>query len=390
VSSRGPTVAAEPSVSVIVPTYQRRELVQRAVASVLAQTHRDFELIVIDDGSSDGTDVALEPLGDLIRYHWQPNRGVAAARNAGLRLARGSIVAFLDSDNRWLRSHLEVVTAALDRHPQAVLVTTCPGFEFAARWRRTEPCLLSPFPSSMVTNVVGFISCVAVRRDAVLAAGGFDEELPVAEDAELWPRLGLLGEFSVVRRRTVIREYGTSSLMERGRARGDYIDAFGHGWQRFQAELERSARPDAQALARQAEGGVAFLQALVAIRSGDDAAARTRLSDACRELPELSRAPREVINRMWITLPDSHRRPAWLRYLTALAELWPDPRADTPAFVTGLAFWTAARAGNPVQAAHLARRWLSVVSLGYVRRTMRVRLRGARLRLDMRLHSRRR
>jgi hypothetical protein len=375
---------------VILPTYQRRGLVERAVASVLSQTDRDFELIVIDDGSSDGTDHALAPWGERIRYHWQPNRGVAAARNAGLHLARGSIIAFLDSDNRWLRSHLGVVTTALDRYPEAVLVTTCPGFEFAPRWRRAKPQLLKPFPVSLVTNVVGFISCVAVRRDAVLAAGGFDERLPVGEDAELWPRLGLLGEFSVVRRRTVIREYGTSSLMERGRARGDYIHAFEHSWRRLLAELERSTRPDAASLARQAEGSVAFLAALVAIGSGDDAAARTHLHRACSRLPDLSHAPRAVINRMWITLPDSHQRPARLRYLTALAELWPDPRADTPVFIAGVAFWTAARAGSPVQTARLARRWLSAVSLGYVRRTMRVRLRGARQRLDRRLHSRKR
>jgi hypothetical protein len=377
-----------PEVSVIVPTYQRRERVQRAIASVLAQSHRDFELIVIDDGSDDGTNRALAPLGERIRYHWQPNRGVAAARNAGLRLARGSIVAFLDSDNRWLRSHLAVVTAALDRHPQAVLVTTCPSFEFAGRWQRGTPRLLDPFPSSLVTNIVGFISCVAVRRDAVMAAGGFDEKLRVGEDAELWPRLGLLGEFITVHRRTVIREYAASSLMERGRARGDYVDAFEHSWQRLLGEFERSARPDAAALARQVKGSVAFLAALLAVGSGDDDAARAQLREACLRLPELSSAPRAVINRMWITLPDSDRRPDRLRYLAALAELWPEPRADTPVFLRGLVFWTALRAGDPCEAARHAWGWLSTATPRYVRRTMHLRLRGARQRLDRRLYSR--
>jgi glycosyltransferase involved in cell wall biosynthesis len=379
-----------PRVSVIVPTYQRRDRVQRAVASVFTQTDDDFELIVVDDGSTDGTGEALAPLGDRLHYHWQPNRGVAAARNEGVRLARAPIVAFLDSDNRWLRSHLAVVTAALDRLPEAVLVTTCASFEFAPRWRRPEPRLLEPFPGSLVTNIVGFISGVAVRRAALLAAGGFDESLSVGEDADLWARLGLLGEFSVVRRRTFIREYGASSLMVSGRARGEYIKAFEHSWQRLIRELERSERPDAAALARKAEGSLAFHRAVVAIGSGRADAARTHLRTACSKLPELSAAPLQVIRRVWITLPDCDQRRPRLRYLTALAELWPDPRADTSVYITGQAFLSAARAGDIAQAAHLTRRWLSTASPGYVRRTMRARLRGARQRLDMRLHSRRR
>jgi hypothetical protein len=384
-----PAVSA-PKVSVILPTYQRRDLVQRAVASVLAQTDRDFELIVVDDGSTDGTGEALAPLRDRIRYHWQPNAGVAAARNTGVRLARAPIVAFLDSDNRWLRSHLAVVTDALDRYPEAVLTTTCPGFEFAARWRPGTPRLLKPFPISLVTNVVGFISCVAVRRDALLATGGFDESLSVGEDADLWLRLALLGDFSSVQRRTVIREYGPTSLMERGRAGGEYIHALGYSWRRLIAALEHSPRPDAAVLARQAEGSLAFHSAVVAIGSGDEAGARTHLRRACSELPALSQAPVEVVRRMWITLPESDQRRDRLGYLRLLAELWPDQGADTPVFISGRAFWTAARAGDPVQAAHLARRWLAGASLGYVRRTMRARVRGARLRLDRRLYTRRR
>jgi glycosyltransferase involved in cell wall biosynthesis len=113
-----------PVVSVIVPTYQRRESVQRAVRSVLAQTFRDFELIVVDDGSRDGTRASLAALGDSITYIWQENRGVSAARNAGLERARGELVAFLDSDDRWLPEHLTVMVALLRRHPEAVLASS--------------------------------------------------------------------------------------------------------------------------------------------------------------------------------------------------------------------------------------------------------------------------
>ena len=379
-----------PSVSVIVPTYQRRELVQHAVASVMGQTHRDFELIVIDDGSTDGTDEALAPLSDRVLYRWQPNRGVSAARNAGLRVARSPIVAFLDSDNRWLPTHLTLVTDALDRHPQAVLASTCPGFEFAGRWRRDEPRVTEPFPGALLGNNVGFVSCVAVRRAVVLAAGGFNEDLPVGEDTDLWLRLGLLGEFSFVRRRTVIKSYHPTSLMERGRVSGQYIHALKRNGQRLIAELEGSTRPDAAVLVRKAEGALAFHSGAMAIGSGDEAGARRHLRDACCKLPELSRTPRQVIGYGLVMLPESHERRERLRYLRALAELWPDRRADTPVFITGLAFWTAARAGLPVEAAGLASRWLSAASPGYVRRTMPARLGRARRRLDKRLHSRRR
>jgi glycosyltransferase involved in cell wall biosynthesis len=86
-----------PTISVIIPTYQRGELLRDAIESVEAQSYRDFELIVIDDGSTDGTGEMVESLGGWdgrLRYRWQRHRGVSAARNAGLRLARGEIAVF--------------------------------------------------------------------------------------------------------------------------------------------------------------------------------------------------------------------------------------------------------------------------------------------------------
>src|SRR2546421_13038913 len=101
---------AAPAVSVIVPTFQRREYVVRAVGSVLAQTYEDFELIVVDDGSTDGSGVALAGLDCRLRYLWQENRGTGAARQKGLGLVRGEIVAFLASHYTWLPPHLWIVT----------------------------------------------------------------------------------------------------------------------------------------------------------------------------------------------------------------------------------------------------------------------------------------
>ena len=142
-----------PSVSVVIPTYQRRGLVRRAVASVLGQTFQDFELIVVDDGSTDGTGDALEGIDERIRYTRQENRGVAAARNVGIRLARGEIIAFLDSDDRWLPDHLAVLTEVLARHPEAVLCTTCPRFHVGGRQTADDGKPVDAVPLLFAENV---------------------------------------------------------------------------------------------------------------------------------------------------------------------------------------------------------------------------------------------
>jgi glycosyltransferase involved in cell wall biosynthesis len=201
-----------PSVSVVLPTYQRRGLVERAIASVLAQTRRDFELIVVDDGSTDGTDAAIAGLGDAVRYEWQPNRGVSAARNVGIALARAPVVAFLDSDNQWLPDHLAVVTEVLERRAEAVLVSTCRECITAGTQGPEDAELRDVLPNLLLRNDVGLISCAAARRDALLAAGGFDERLSVAEDSELWLRLAMRGPFAFLRRRTVIPQSTVGGL----------------------------------------------------------------------------------------------------------------------------------------------------------------------------------
>lgn len=113
-----------PEVSIILPTFNRVDVIGRAVASILRQTHRDWELLVIDDGSNDGTVERLDGLDPRIRFIRQANQGVAAARNSGLAAAQGRFIAFMDSDDEWRPQFLALTTAFLRTHPDQHWVAT--------------------------------------------------------------------------------------------------------------------------------------------------------------------------------------------------------------------------------------------------------------------------
>ena len=145
-------------------------------------------------------------LGLRVRLLVEPGASPARARNVALASARGELIAFLDSDNWWLPDHLAVLAEVLERNPEAVLASTCRGFSLAGRARPARARLVDPLPGVLVLNDVGFVSCVAVRRTALVAVGGFDEELWVAEDSDLWARLAAEGCFAYLRRRTVFTQ----------------------------------------------------------------------------------------------------------------------------------------------------------------------------------------
>jgi glycosyltransferase involved in cell wall biosynthesis len=343
-----------PAVSVIIPTYQRRHYVSRAVDSVLRQTFTNFEVIVIDDGSSDGTADALARYGDRIRYSWQPNRGLSAARNAGIDLARGAIVAFLDSDDRFRPDHLAVVTEAFAQHPEAVLVSTCPRSHVAGRQKARDARLVDALPLSLLDHVAGLVDCIAVRREDLVAVGGFNEELRVAQDVELWLRLAARGPFSFVQRRTVVRQYTRGSLEERGGERGDYLHDLDVIARTGIDEVERLQRRDQRELAARAEGKVRYVAALGALARGDEIVVHIALRDACRMLPELSREGALVAKRLELLSPRRNER---AHHFATVARLWPDPTAETALFLRGRAITASFLAGRPFDALALAAAW---------------------------------
>jgi glycosyltransferase involved in cell wall biosynthesis len=185
-----------PRVSVIIPTHSRAELVPRAIESVLKQTFRDFELIVVDDGSNDNTHDVVAAISDprlqLIRL--PKSGGASCARNAGIASARGEWVAFLDDDDEWLPQLLERQLARLAQAPGASAVYCLRAGQVLDGKIVPSP-YKPPLPEGDVLDSVlasgHTISPCAhiVKRSALLEVGGFDETFSEAEDRDLWLRL---------------------------------------------------------------------------------------------------------------------------------------------------------------------------------------------------------
>ena len=183
-----------PAVSIIMPCYNAATHLPASVGSVLAQAFPDWELIAVDDGSGDGTLAWLQAQTDpRIRPFSQPNQGVSAARNAGLAAARGHYVAFLDADDTWSEGFLEKMLAALQARPDAVLAY-CGWQNLGLPGGRGAPFIPPDYetPGKAETLFAGCrwpIHAALVKREAVVAANGFDSALKNAEDFALWLRV---------------------------------------------------------------------------------------------------------------------------------------------------------------------------------------------------------
>ncbi len=202
-----------PKVSVIIPTFNRADKLSRAVSSVLNQSFTDFELIVVDDGSTDQTTRVMAPFRSQVIYLRFPfNQGVSAARNLGLQKASSSLIAFLDSDDYWLPQKLAVQVDFFDRHPEAQICQTeeiwiRKGRRVNPRKKHLKPsgdifaqslklCLISP-------------SAVMLRRTLFDEVGGFDEDLPACEDYDLWLRIACRCPVHLIPEPLVVKEGGT-------------------------------------------------------------------------------------------------------------------------------------------------------------------------------------
>jgi glycosyltransferase involved in cell wall biosynthesis len=219
---------SNPLVSVIVPTRNRRALVLRAVDSVLRQDCRDIELVVVDDGSTDGTAEALSSLGTCLVLHAN-SVGPAAARNVGIAAARGQYLAFLDSDDYWKESHLSRLLGAM-ASPEVGLVyspthsETLEGKPLGGR-RDRRKCYSGQVADPLFRHIFIHTSNVLVRTDLVRRIGGFDESLPVCEDYHLWLRLALLCQMASVPQITAVRCWHGQALSRQDRLSNGIVRA---------------------------------------------------------------------------------------------------------------------------------------------------------------------
>jgi len=188
-----------PRVSVIIPIYNGAATIERALKSVFEQTFSDFEIVVVDDGSTDETPSVLAKFGDRIRMIRQSNRGFPGARNAAVAASRGELLALIDHDDQWLPRKLELTVAALDTDPDASLVySDLIVVNEAGEESRSSPIgsdtAHAPTMDEMLSRIWPIMpSTVVMRRAAFDGAGGFGESLH--EDLDFWLLMREQGDF---------------------------------------------------------------------------------------------------------------------------------------------------------------------------------------------------
>jgi len=205
------------AVSVIIPTFNRAQKAARAISSVLYQTFGDYEIVVVDDGSTDHTSRALAPFHSHITHVTHPkNLGVSAARNTGIKASKAPLIAFLDSDDYWLPEKLAHQVAFFEHHAEALACQTQEvwirkGVRVNPGKRHLKPsgeifdaslklCLVSP-------------SAVMLKRSLLDEVGLFDEALPVCEDYDLWLRTAARYPIYLIDRALVVKEGGAADQL---------------------------------------------------------------------------------------------------------------------------------------------------------------------------------
>ena len=216
---------ASPLVSVIIPTYNRAATIAEAVESVLCQTHREIEVVVVDDGSTDSTLEVLCAFGDRIQVIRQKNAGPSAARNRGVRESMGEIIAFLDSDDLWLPDKIRQQVELMEQGGEGMCCCVCnaeskdldgkpegTSFELAG-FRPGIPRgeWLNP-GEVLATGFLLFNQVVAVRRAAFEKVGGFKTSLRLLEDFDLAIRLSSQGKWGFICDPLVIKRKETIGI----------------------------------------------------------------------------------------------------------------------------------------------------------------------------------
>lgn len=270
---------SRPLVSIIIPTYNRLRFLGEALDSVAAQTFRDYEVIVVDDGST-------EPVAEGAAHHAmkprvirQSRQGPAAARNRGIAEATADTVAFLDSDDLWQPTKLERFLQALESD-RSVRIFYGPMQPILADGTpvagRTKPCHAGWITQTLFCSSFVHVPAVVCRRELLTRAGGFDRSLPVCEDYDLWLRVSLREAFGMLEEPLALRRLHPDRLSKSSMSRNLAVKA--HVLQRFYESADAQRRLDPEvAAARLAR--VFHVAGRAAFRAGDFRLA----AEYCRE-----------------------------------------------------------------------------------------------------------
>jgi glycosyltransferase involved in cell wall biosynthesis len=207
-----------PAVSVCIPTYNRKDYLKETLQSVFAQTYKDYEVVIVDDGSTDGTGEMIKQLGYNVRYHWQRNGGAAAAKNKLIELAIGEYITLLDSDDLLVPDAIERMAAVMQREAEPVIVYG-PYLRIDRRGSvigKNKRRLYSGFVTKYLFQDVFVHSCGSMFPKSILEeAGGFDTSLRVCSDYDLWLRLSLKYHFAALSKPTFKRRRHPGNLTVR-------------------------------------------------------------------------------------------------------------------------------------------------------------------------------
>jgi len=197
-------------ISVIIPTYNRYELLKRALNSVFSQTYTPFEVIVIDDGSTDETQQIVQDFPN-IKYFYQENRGVSSARNLGIEKSASDWIAFLDSDDEWHENKLEEQVFFHKQNPKVLMSYT------DEKWIRESvevkvPKKFRKFGGDIFNECLSHCiiapSATLIHKDLLNAVGDFDESLEVCEDYDLWLRIAQSYKIGLVDKKLITKYAG--------------------------------------------------------------------------------------------------------------------------------------------------------------------------------------
>jgi len=283
-----------PLISVIIPAYNVAPYIGETLASVFAQTFTDYEVIVINDGSPDTAELerALENVRARIRYLSQQNLGAGPARNAGLRAARGELIAFLDGDDLWLPNYLEEQSKFIRRHECDLVCADAVMFGETGDSAQTYmEWLMNAAPPVGQASFLELISAerclitsgVVARRQPILEIGLFDESLRSAQDFDLWLRMARSGARLMFHRQPLLRyrvhEHGLTGTTANSITRELRV------FDKIEKEYDLAPDETAEVLPviRGRRAMLQFELGKALIANGDFAAAQTAFADAGRE-----------------------------------------------------------------------------------------------------------